>query len=340
MSVRERQEVQEVLWGKRLKTLRLVALIIAAGLTAHAAAAIWPDQLGGAVKTAGETVAGKDQALWNEYGFELAERAEYSLGEKKFTATAYRLYDPTGALGAFLWQRPADAQPSQLASFAAETGDGVMLVYYNYLLQFAGWKPEVADLEPFLRELRPVNAAEFPRSYLPDSNLAPNSTRYILGPVGLERFAPQIPPSVAAFHLGCEVEVASFDTEAGKISLAAFSYPTPQIATMQLESFRKVPGVLAKRTGPIVAVAIAPPNADTAERLLAQIRYQAVITEAERMPTARDNVGNLILNIFILAGILMALFLVAGLVFGFLRAAARKDKAEEPMIMLHLDDRR
>lgn len=326
-----------------MKTLRAVALVMAAGLAAPATAAIWPDQLGGAAKTAGKTVSVKDQALWSEYGLEHSEQAEYALGEKgekKFTATGYRLHDPTGALGAFLWQRPADARPSQLASAAVETGDGVMLVYYNYLLQFAGWKPAVADLEPFLRELRPVNAAEFPRSYLPASGLAPNSSRYILGPAALERFAPRIPPSVAAFHMGCEAEVGSYGTESGEISLAVFSYPTPQIAAMQLEAFRKLPGAMAKRSGPLVAAAIAPPDADAAERLLAQVRYQAVITEAEPMPTARDNIGNLILNIFILAGILIALFIVAGLVFGFLRASIWRGKVEEPMIMLHLDDRR
>ncbi|MGE5568060.1 MAG: DUF6599 family protein [Rhodospirillales bacterium] len=323
-----------------MRTLRAVALVVAAGLATPAGAAIWPDQLGGAAKTATKALTVKDKALWSEYGLEHSEQAEYALGEKKFTATGYRLHDPTGALAAFLWQRPADAKPSQLASAAVETSDGVMLVYYNYLLQFAGWKPAVADLEPFLRELRPVNAAEFPRSYLPAGGLAPNSTRYILGPLALDRFVPRIPPSVAAFHLGCEVEAGSYTTKAGDFSLAVFSYPTPQIASMQLEAFRKLPGVMAKRSGPLVAAAIAPPDADAAERLLAEVRYQAVITEAERMPTPRDNVGNLLLNVFILAGILMALFIAAGLVFGFLRAWSRRGKVEDPVIVLHLDDRR
>ena len=37
---------------------------------------------------------------------------------------------------------------------------------------------------------------------LPADGLIPNSERYILGPVSLDRFEPRIPPSVAAFHLG------------------------------------------------------------------------------------------------------------------------------------------
>jgi hypothetical protein len=318
----------------------LLAVPVLALLIQPSEAAIWPDQLGGGVKTATSQIALKDQRLWDEYGLEATEQAEYNAGTRKLTAIGYRFKDPTGAFGAFLWQRPGNARPSKTAELAAETKDGVLLVYYNYLLQFTGWKPEAADLEPFFSQLRGVNAAAFPRGYLPTTGLAPNSSRYILGPAALERFEPRIPPSVAAFHLGSEAEFASYPSKAGPIGLAVFSYPNPQIAIQQLEAFRKLPGAVAKRSGPLVAVTMAPPDADAAERLLSEVRYQATVTEAERVPTPRDNVGNLIINIIILAGIVIAIFIVSGLVFGFMRSWIRWGKTEDPMILLHLEDRR
>ncbi len=321
-----------------MKTLWAFPALLVGAIACQAA--IWPDQLGGGVKTTTVPATVKDRPLWDEYGFETAEQAEYRAGTRKFTAIGYRLKDPTGAFGAFEWQRPASSRPSKLAEYAAETKDGVLLVYYNYLLQFTGWKPEKADLEPFLSQLRGVNAAAFPMTYLPSAGLAPNSSRYILGPIALERFEPRIPPSVAAFHLGSEAEFASYASKAGPIGLAVFSYPTPQIAIQQLEAFRKLAGAVAKRSGPLVAVIMAPPDADAAERLLSAVRYQATVTEAERMPTPRDNIGNLIVNIFILAGIVIAIFIVSGLVFGFMRSWIRWGKTEDPMILLHLEDRR
>jgi hypothetical protein len=327
-----------VLRGERVKSFWAVFLLGVSFTSARAA--IWPDQLGGAVKGATAPVSVKDLPLWKEYGLEQSERAEYAAGATKFIAIGYRLHDPTGAFGAFEWQRPADTRPSKLAPLAAETKDGVLLVYYNYLLQFTGWKPQTADLEPFFRQLRSVNAAAFPKSYLPEGGLVANSARYVLGPAALERFEPRIPPSAAAFHMGTEAEFGSYANKSGTLGLAVFSYPTPQIARLQVEAFRKLPGAMAKRSGPLVAVIMVPADADAAERLLSEVRYQATVTEAERMPTARDNVGELIVNIFVLAGILIAVFLVSGLVFGFLRSWIRWGKNEDPMIVLHLEDRR
>ena len=46
--------------------------------------------------------------------------------------------------------------------------------------------------------------------YLPSQNLVSGSERYVVGPVGLQKFEPRIPPSVAAFHLGAEAQIGSF----------------------------------------------------------------------------------------------------------------------------------
>jgi hypothetical protein len=176
-------------------------------------------------------------------------------------------------------------------------------------------------------------------AFLPGKALVPGSERYIVGPVGLEKFSPGIPPSVAAFSMGAEAQAAAYKNAKGDMKLALFNYPTPQIAMQRFEEFQKIPGVMAKRSGPIVAAIVAPADRDAAEKLLAEVRYDAQITLSERMPTRRDNIGDLVVNAFILIGILLGFSLVAGLSFGGFRAIRRlASRGDEPeaMITLHL----
>ncbi len=91
-----------------------------------------------------------------------------------------------------------------------------------------------------------------------------------------------------------------------------------------------------------VAVILSPPSADAAERLLALVRYQGTITLDERIPTRRDNIGNLVINAFILIGILLAFSAVGGLAVGGVRAVLHRGSragSGEEMITLHLGDR-
>ena len=125
--------------------------------------------------------------------------------------------------------------------------------------------------------------------------------------------------------------------------MALFYYPTPQMAIQQYEAFSKLPGAMAKRTGPLIAVIMSPPDPDAAEHLLSAVRYQAAVTMSEYVATRRDNVAHLILTVFQLTGILLLFALVSGLAFGGFRALFRRGPAgqeADPMIMLHLGDRR
>ena len=73
------------------------------------------------------------------------------------------------------------------------------------------------------------------------------------------------------------------------------------------------------------------------------MRYQAAVTMSEYVATRRDNVAHLILTVFQLTGILLLFALVSGLAFGGFRALFRRGPAgqeADPMIMLHLGDRR
>jgi hypothetical protein len=319
-------------------------------LPALANAAIWPDALGPFHRVSAKAVAtpAADQAIFDEYGFGEGETAQYEGDRQKFTATAWRFQDTTGALGAFEWLRPADSKPSALAKLAAETPTGAILTHLNYVLRFEGYHPAAPFLTTFVEGLKQVDNSALPAlmDYLPSQDRVPNSERYVQGPAALQKFDPGIPPATAAFHLSAEAQIGSFrgasSGAGGDLKLAIFSYPTPQIARQQAGQFQQIAGAMVKRSGPLVAVILSPPSPDAAERLLSLVRYQADITLDERVSTRRDNIGNLVINAFVLIGILLCFSLVGGLAFGSVRAFLRRGgrgEAADAMIVLHLQDR-
>jgi hypothetical protein len=319
----------------------MTKLLLALLLPAFAQAAIWPDAIGAYHRTAASQPVLADGPLWDEYGLRESETATYENGSARFTATAWRLQDSTGALAAYDWQRPARSEPSKVAALAAETAASLLLVHGNYLLSFTGYKPTTPELDPIVESLRNVDASALPAlpGYLPSRDLVPGSQRYIIGPASLRKFNPGIPPSAAAFHLGAEAQLGVFRGPNGETVLTIFNYPTHQIAMQQAASLGKIPGAEVKRSGPLVAVILSPPDPDAAERLLAQVRYQAEVTRDEYVPTLRDNIGNLVVTAFVLTGLLLVFCVVSGLAFGGFRAFLRRfRKGEDPdaLTTLHL----
>jgi hypothetical protein len=316
-------------------------LIVVLFLPALVGAAILPDDIGAYHRTGTAPAAVADRAVWNEYGLRASESASYENGAERLTVSAWQLQDTTGALGVFDWQRPADATVSNAAPLAAETRKSLLLVDGNYLLQFDGYKPSKEELDAVTGALKNLDTTSLPvlAGYLPSGNLVPNSERYVTGPAALAKFDPGIPPSVAAFHFGSEAQIGVFHSPKGNLTMAIFNYPSPQIAIERLPDFEKLPGAMAKRSGPMIAVVISPADADFAERLLGQVRYQASITRDEYVPTRRDNIGVLIINIFIFIGILAAFSILSGLFVGGFRSwlrRGRKGEEVDPVITLHL----
>jgi hypothetical protein len=245
-------------------------------------------------------------------------------------------------MSAFDWQRPAKSTVSQLAPLAVNTGDGLLVVHGNYLLSFSGHTPEAEELKTLFDGLRNVDTTVLPTlpGNLPTGDRVPNSERYIMGPASLSKFIPGIPPSVAAFHYGSEGQLGVFHSPKGDMGMVIFNYPTPQIAMLKEVDFRGIPGGnVVKRSGPLVAVVLSPPDPDAAERLLSQVKYQASVTLDQWVPSHKDNIGNLVINAFILIGILLGFSIVSGLLFGGWRAFRRRgNRGEEADVLtsLHL----
>ena len=306
------------------------------------AASVLPDTIGAAHRTGSSQPALADRAVWVEYGLKDWETATYQAGKASFTVTGWQLADPTAALAAFDWQRPENSTPSKLAPLAAATRDGLIFAQGQYVLAFAGHLPTADELAAVGKSLKNLDTSALPvlPGYLPAENLIPNSERYITGPASLARFLPAISPSVAGFHFDAEAQLGVFHSSKGAMPLAIFNYPSPQIGMRKVPDFEQLPGAMVKRSGPLVAVLLDPPDRDMAERLLAQVRWQAEITRDEYVPTARDNPGNLLLSICKLIAILVLFATLSGLLLGGARVLMRMLRhGEEPeaMISLHLN---
>jgi hypothetical protein len=296
-------------------------------------AAIFPDQIGDFTKGAPKALAIPDQALYNEYGLVATEQAEYTTtstgpgADQRFTATAWRMRDSTGAMAVFQARRPPGAAPANVAQLAAQTSDGVILAFGNYVFQFTGSVPAADDLDQLYSQVPQLEQAPLPAlaGFLPQDGLIPNSERYVVGPVSLQRFEPRIAPSIAAFHLSAEAQLAKYKSAKGPMTLVVFEYPTPNIARERYQEFQNIPGAVAKRTGPLVGVMIQPSDADAAERVLGQLRYGAKLTLNEKVPKDEaKGLAKLILNIFMVSGLLIGLSVLVGVAFGGSRALLRK----------------
>src|SRR4051812_6745858 len=242
---------------------RVSALFLVSISCVPAASSLWLDKLGDLKKVSSKPVQVQDKDLWEEYGLEAAETAQYAGAGKTLSGTMYRLKDPTGGLAVFQMLRPVGAKKSKATDVSVDLPNGgFMALLGNYVVVFDG-KPNEFQLKQFYFNLPRVDQSSLPAIYLPPKGLVPNSERYVEGPVSLAKFTPQFSPSLVSFSLGAEGQVARYN---GDMQLAIFTYPTPQIARQKLDEFLKIPNLRAKRASHMVAVITDPKNADEAEK--------------------------------------------------------------------------
>ena len=216
------------------------------------------------------------------------------------------------------------AEEAPFGERAIQNGESTLIHFGNYVIRMDGSFPLEDHVELMLAYLPRVQITAAPPllSYFPTDQLIPNSTRHVLGPVVLEKLTPEITPSVAAFHFGGEAHYGRYATPSGEHQMLLFNYPTPQISRGQVKEFNKLPNVVAKREGPLIAVVVAPNSADEAQRLLARVRYAAEVTLHHREPGRHENLGNLIYDIVIFCAILIVLMIVGGTIVAVARLAA------------------
>ena len=330
-------------------------------------------QVNGAVaRSADATVADPANAVvLKEYGFLGFEKVEYTSDDgRKLAIKAAVFNDASGAYGAFTYYQTPAMLEEKIGGQAGSLNNRVLFFQGNVLID-AVFDRLSAMSAAELRELagmlpRPAGSAgNLPplRNYLPMRGYQKNTAKYILGPVALDRTGAPLPSATVDFKKDTEVIVAKYSAAAGEATLMLIEYPTPQIAAeklRQIDAAHQVtaqqPGVASivdvgpffdKRTGPIVAIAAGPLSKSEARTMLGSVSYEADVTWNENtFATKRDNLANLLFNVIVLCGVVIALALVAGVGFGGVRILMKRmfpgrvfDRPEETeIISLHLED--
>jgi hypothetical protein len=290
------------------------------------AAQLLPEALGEFARKSVEARQPAEPEVFREFGFEQAETAVYTTPDgSTVNVTASRFADDTGALSAYQWKQPASAEPVEFGERALRSGDRMLIHFGNYVVEMEGVQPLEDNIELMLTYLPRVHMTPDPPllGHVPEDARIVYSQRHLLGPVGLAKLVPEVPPSVAAFRYGTEAQFARYQSPAGELRLILFSYPSSQIARGQFEEFAKLETGLAKRVRSIVAFVPSPSSADEAERLLAKVQYSVEVTMTPQEQRDRhDNLGTLILDIVLLCGVLIALMFVGGVLVAGTRIVA------------------
>ena len=315
-----------------------------------------------------------------EYGFQRMEKAAYTRDDgRNLVIKAAVFGDASGAYGAFTYYNSAEMGEEIIGRQAAFLNNRVLFYQGNVLVDAvfdrmsvmsAAQLRELAGLVP-QAEGNKGNPPSLP-AYLPkrafEKNLEKNTTKYILGPVTLDRVGSPLPGSMVDFRSGAEVLMGRYAATAGDATLMLIEYPTPQIAAERLRQIdatvdvshhgvtQQQPGVASMvdvgpffdaRTGPIVVIAAGPLSKSEARSLMSSISYEADVTWNENTYVSKkDNLANFLFNAIVLCGIVVGLALVAGVAFGGLRVIVKRffpdsvfDRREAmEIISLHLED--
>ncbi|HEY3742253.1 MAG TPA: DUF6599 family protein [Bryobacteraceae bacterium] len=321
------------------------AILIGFASATWSVAAIFPENWGDAKLTGKPAIVTlTDRPLAEELGFEAGERADFTGPMGKFAIEAHRFKDPTSALSYYFASRPTGFGKAPDAfvktePLALSIPGGLFWAHGNYVFNEQGWTPAASDLKVLYAALAKFDQSSLPvlPGYLPQEGRLAGSERYVIGPATLERYEGRIGAATAAFSMGAEAVVADYGN-AGRLSI--FNYPTHDIARQRVDEFRKAEGSVVKRSGPLVAVMMGSGDPNGAERILAKVNYQASLTWNEPDPNlVVKNTGKMLLSIVELAGLIGALAVGTGIMFGLLRYLRRRyspNDVDESMITLDL----
>jgi hypothetical protein len=277
-----------------------------------------------------------DASVLKEYGFSDAELATYTRGNRKIQVKAARFRDLTGAYGAFTFYQQPQMQTEKIGDQAASNNLRILFYHGNVLVDVLLDRVtamSAADLRVLSDALPQVQGNSAVRPDLPldlpRQSFIPHTERYIIGPVAMERLGVPLPVALVDFNASPELVLAKYRSTWGEANLTLIAYPTPQIAMEKLRTIQAaaLPGgpFYFKRTGPILAVVNGNIPQDEVNPLLASVNYDANVTLTE--PTKadlKDNLGNLIVGVFVLIGFIALLALIFGFAFGGLRILAKK----------------
>ncbi len=313
--------------------------------------------------------------ILKEYGFQRLENASYTRDDgRNLVIRAAVFDDASGAYGAFTYYQQPDMGTETIGAQAASSKNRVLFYQGNVLVdavfdrvsvmsaaqlrQLAGLLPQADD-----SKRNPPNLPLYLPRASAERRPERNTTKYVLGPLALNRVGSPLPISMVDFASGAEVVMSRYEVNAGDATVMLIEYPTPQIAAEKLRQIdashhmtEQKPGVSTildvgpffdARTGPIIVIASGPLSPSDARALMSGISYEADVTWNENTyVTKKNNLGNFLFNAIVLCGIVVGVMLVAGVAFGGFRILTKRflpdsvfDRKEAvEIISLHLEE--
>lgn len=283
-------------------------------------------------------------ALLKEYGLTGFESATYTRDDgRKVALKGIRFADASGAYGAFAYYKMPQMLTESIPDQGASLNERVLFYRGNILVDAVFEKlsamsaAELRDLSEAL-PLPTGNTRNLPilPQYLPKAGYVKNSAKYVVGPAGLEKIGAPLSAQLVDFNASTEVALGNYQTADGVATLMLIEYPTPQLAA---EHLRRIDAanqpngqaqagspkatadpIFDKRTGPIVVIATGAISPGEARTLMSWVNYEADVNWTENTYQGKkNNLANLLLNVFLLCGILIVFAGVAGLAFGGIR---------------------
>ena len=304
--------------------------------------ALLPGQWGSFRKTVSTPAPVDNPGVFREFGFVSSESADYRGPSGSGEVTAYKTQDATGAFATWQWLRPADSRHCQIADFCAQDNNQILIFEANYVLNFQGIVPKKAEFNALLGGLTGKRSSALPpvTNFVPVKDAVPNSSRYILGPESLAAAAPELSGIKPGFDEGAEADYTAYRVDGGLTKLVLFDYPSPEMARLNTVKFKTVPGASVKRSGVLVAVVLPGVTDKQADAILGRVQYQAKILWNEPPPPSpMPALYKLIRDVVMASGLLVALSLAAGVMYGGMRLYRRRFgtlEADEAMTTLHL----
>jgi hypothetical protein len=295
-----------------------------------------------------------DVSLLHENGMVQYDAASYVSGPQHLSVRAVRFADATGAYGAFTLFRQPNMHPEKIGREGAVAGEHFVFWAGTTLVDASFAAPERDEETAMTALAAQIPAATGTQSippslphYLPAAQLDASSVRYAVGPVAYMRAGGKLPANVVDFSLDTEALISQYGPQGARETLTLLLYPTPQIAAAHLKAIDALSssGMMARRSGPLVATVSGSYSTRKAQQLLAAVRFNDYVTinHPEGYVPEGAKLYRLLTGITVLVVVLICAALLLGLFLGGGRALVRKLRgkpvsslAEEEFISLHL----
>jgi hypothetical protein len=294
-------------------------------------------------------IAGPAIAVLQEYEAQSAEARTYTHGPSSLAATVYTFKDTAGAYGAYSFLRTPDMAQANLTQHSCMSANRALVLTGNLVLQFTG-KDLREDGDPIELLVAEAGARAHWGPYpllpqrLPLEHFVPRSDHFVLGPVGLAQLLPQLKGDSLEFPKGTEAELAHYRLGGRDAALLILYYPTPQIATSEMERLQKGAGITPPRDrtanephgaspAPIyvrqdsmmVTVLAGAPSAAAANSLLSQVHSGLLLTwDTEVIEKAQPSMATIVIGTFQGAGEICAFTLLGGVLFAGFRLLIKR----------------